>query len=823
MIVPIHWLRDYVGIEVPAKEIAARLNDSGVEVDSVSSIGSAWERDKIFVGRVVRIDAHPNAERLTLPVIDIGEAEHQVVCGASNFGAGDKVPFALEGARLVDSRKRDGSLMTLKAATIRGVESRGMVCSPLELGLSDDHEGILVLPEDAPVGAPLVDFMGGDVIELDLKPNRADCLAVLGVARQVAALFEAPLRELKTGAAQDDRSMLPELKIEIADPELCARYSAAYLYDIRVEPAPEWMRSRLEAAGIRSVNNIVDITNFVMLEIGQPLHAFDWAKLRGNYIGVRSAVEGETLTTLDGNDRILTPENLLIVDAEGPVGLAGVMGGIASEVTDGTSAILLESANFDQTSIRRTSRGLGLRSEASRRFEQRLSPETTVIALRRAVGLALEIGAAKGVDLWEDSYPRPRSPVQIDFPLSEVTRLLGVEYPPDRVIDALSCAGFDVENTGDGVLQVTPPFWRGDVTMDADVVEEVVSIIGFDTVPSTLPTGGVTDEVPWEIDPREDKLRDILVGAGFQEAITYTATSVDRMRKLLVGAPDPPDMDALGREVAERLLAVHRDSIELVNPLRSEQNVMRTTALTPMLETLSSNLRYHDRDVALFEIGPIFLPRDGDLPEERRVLTVVSGARTSETGWNSTGEVDFFGIKGVAELALYRLGVDGARYEPFSHPAFRTGRNAAISIGDSLIGAIGEISPAARSAYDIDETAWAVALDLSRAFDHARHVKRYEPVPRFPAIVQDLSITVDAESRSLDLVESINEAGGNLVTDVILVDEYRGEQVPAGKRGLTYSITYRAADRTLVDSEAAECHARILRALEGRFGAELRS
>ncbi len=823
MLIPIRWLRDYVEIDVSARELAARLNDSGVEVGSVSTVGADWEPDMIFVGQITRIDPHPNAERLTLPTVNFGEGQLQIVTGASNIEVGDKVPFALEGASLVDPRKSDGSLMKLKPASIRGIESRGMVCSPLELGLSDEHEGILIMPEEAPVGAPLVDFMGGDVIELDLRPQRADCLAMLGVARQAGALYGRPLKEPDSGDRRDDRSVLPDLKIEIEDPDLCARYSAGFLFNVTVGQSPVWMRMRLEQAGLRPINNIVDVTNFVMLETGQPLHAFDWAKLQGNLIGVRSARKGELLTTLDGREREFDPENLLIVDGRGPVALAGVMGGLKTEITDGTTEILLESANFAQTSIRRTSRGLGLRSEASRRFEQRLSPETTVHALRRAVQLAEEIGAAKGVELWGDSYPLRREIPIVDFPLSEILRLLGIDFPQDDVIDALSRAGFVVEQSGENSLRVTPPYWRGDVTMKADLVEEVVSIIGYDTIPSTLPTGGVTDVVPGELDPREEALRDVLAAAGFQEAITYTATSADRMGILTPGSPDDGALDDLGRELDDLLLSTAVDPIELVNPLRSEQNVMRTTALPSLLEALAANLRFVDRDVALFEIGPIFLPRDGDLPDERQVLTVVSGAHWSEVGWDKAGEVDFFAIKGVAELVVERLGLSDPRYEPFRHPAFRRGSSAAIFANDRLVGAVGEVSPGVGAAIDVDETAWAFLLDLSRSFESATDVTTYRSPPRFPAIVQDLSIVVGNDSVAADIVAAIRQAGKALVDGVRMVDQYRGGQVPEGKRGLTYSITYRSVDRTLVDEDAAACHQRILKALEARFGAKLRT
>ena len=559
-----------------------------------------------------------------------------------------------------------------------------------------------------------------------------------------------------------------------------------------------------------------------MLETGQPLHAFDAAKLRGDCISIRRAQTGEILTTLDGQNRKLEMDHLLIADSEGPVALAGVMGGLSTEVTEATSEILLESANFSQTTIRRTSRGLGLRSEASRRFEQRLSPETTVKALRRAVQLAEQMGAAKGVALWEDAYPNPAKISPINFPLGEIPRLLGIDFAAHDVRDVLSRAGFAVESSGENSFRVTPPYWRGDVTMKADLVEEVVTILGYDAIPSILPTGQVADVVAGELDWREEVLRDVVAAAGFQEAITYTITSMDRMGVLGSAPVDSKDSDDLGREVDALLLSTSVVPIELINPLRSEQNVMRTTALPSLLETLSDNLRFGDRDMALFEIGPIFLPQIGDLPDERRVFTAVSGARWSEVGWNVAGDVDFFAMKGVAEIIAERLGTPDLDFKRFRHSAFRTGSSAAIMAKDLLIGAVGEVSPQTRDASNIDETAWALILDLSRTFYAANSVRQYEKLPRFPAIVQDLSIVVDIDAPSGDIVETIHQSGTNLIDNIQLIDQYRGEQVPKGKRGLTYSITYRSATRTLVDDDAASIHDRILKALQGRFGAMLR-
>ena len=820
MKVPLIWLRDYVDIQVPVAELAHRLTDAGIEVEGVESIGTGWDRDRVFVGRIVSIDPHPNADRLTLPTVDYGVEERRVVTGAPNIKVGDRVPFAIEGATLIDTHG-DGGPLVLKPTKIRGVESSGMVCSALELGLGEDHEGILILPDDAPVGTPLADYLGGDVIDLDLKPDRSDCLSMIGVARVVAGLFELPLKLPDLGSPRDDRAALPELTIDIRDPELSSRYAAAYLYDLTVADSPHWMQRRLEAAGQRPINNLVDITNFVMLETGQPLHAFDQQKLRGGVIGVRPAEAGETLRTLDGQDRKLSPDDTVIFDGGGAVALAGVMGGLDSEVTETTGDILLEAANFNQTRIRNTSRGMGLRSEASRRFEQRLSAETADYALRRSVRLAEEIGAARGVDLWEDAYPGRTGPVVIDFPLSEVPRLLGIEFPRERVIDALQRAFFEIETDQGDTLRVKVPHWRGDVTMNADLVEEVAVMIGYEAIPSTLPRGGVVGSVVSEVDHRDEIVRDIFAAAGYQEVITYTMSNPERLRQVLGGA-GADAIDEAGARAGERFLPVELEPLKLMNPLRAEEDSLRTTALGHVLETLTANLRFADRDVSLFELAKTFIPAGAELPEERRVLTAVVGQQLSSPGWDQRREATFFDLKGLAELLLRRFGIESPTTAPFRHPTFQAGRCATVSAGDTLLAAFGEVSPATRALSDIDETAWALLVDVDALLSMSDHARQFARLPRFPAVIQDISIVVDLNSRAADFVDAIQSAGGDVVESVALVDEYRGDQVPAGKRGLTFSIVYRDAERTLTDDEVAARHARIVRSLEARFGATLR-
>ena len=534
MRVPLEWLRELTGIEASVDDVATRLTNAGFEVGAIHRAGEHW--DGIVVGEVARIDPHPNADRLNLPTVNTGSEEIQVVCGAWNFEVGDRIAFAPAGTTLWDPYADAPVLKKLKPTRIRGVVSRGMLCSTKELGISDDHEGILVLDPDAPLGQPLAEALGGEVLEFELKANRPDALSVLGIAREAAALYGTEVRSpIPDDRPSDDESSQP-VALEIDDPALCARYSAALVHDVKVGESPAWMRDRLEQAGVRPISTIVDATNYVMLELGQPLHAFDWDTVRGGFIGVRTARPGERLVTLDGQDRELTPETLCIVDAEGPVALAGVMGGLDTEVTDATSTVLLESATFDPISIRRTAHRLNLRSEASRRFEKGLPPELTVLALRRCVQVIEEIGAGRGEFLTADAYPAPSDPEPVSLAFDRIERLMGVAYDRSEVRQALSALEFGLEEDGDE-LRVTPPFWRRDVTAPADVIEEVARLVGYERIPDTLPTGQVMDVAPGEIDERDDEARDVMAGLGFAECVTYALTSEARMARLV-----PPDL-----------------------------------------------------------------------------------------------------------------------------------------------------------------------------------------------------------------------------------------------------------------------------------------
>ncbi len=839
MRVPFQWLCELAGLSAPVDEVARRLTNAGFEVAAVHHAGEHWER--VVVGQVVRIDPHPNADRLNLPTVTTGEAELQVVCGAWNFEMGDKIAFAHSGARLWNAYATEPRLEELKPTKIRGVLSRGMLCSPRELGLGDDHQGILILDPSAPVGRPLIEVLGDPVLEFELKANRPDALSVLGVAREAAALFGTEVHSPIPDPRPSAGALGMTVDLRIHDPALCARYSAAFVTGVSVTESPSWLRTRLEQAGMRPINTIVDATNYVMLELGQPLHAFDWDTIRGGAIGVRPARPGERLTTLDGQDRALTADTLCIVDAEGPVALAGVMGGQTTEVTSATTTVLLESATFDPVSIRRAAQRLTLRSEASRRFEKGLPPELTELALRRCVQLIESIGAGRGEFLSADAWPAPSAPQPVTLAFDRIERLTGLAYDRAEVRRALAALAFTLDDSG-GELRVTPPFWRRDVTTPADVVEEVARLLGYDRIPNTLPMGRVTGVMPGEVDPRDDDLRDVMAGLGFCECVTYALTNETRMARLI-----PPDlldadpeaplggaaawdelrrsaMNEAGRALAERLLPLHRAPLRLRNHLSSDESTLRLTGLSTMLETLRANRRHADRDLMLFDYQPIFLRREDDLPDEPILLTAVLGARLSSGRWDETRTVDLHVVRGIVDELLTRAGVDPLAMgcQNVRHPTFAPGQAAGVTRADRLLAAYGQIAPQVAAAFDLDEPAWALLVDVEavRAFD--TDTAQFQPWSDYPAARRDLAVVVDADTPQADVLDTIHRAGRPLLASVRLFDEYRGEQIPPNKRSLAYTLSYAAPNRTLTDKEADRSHNKVTRALQHRLGAELR-
>jgi phenylalanyl-tRNA synthetase beta chain len=845
MRVSLKWLRDYTDITIPAADLAARMTLGGVEVGKIERFPETWDPDKIFVGQITALAPHPNADRLQLATTDYGKGTITVVTGAWNIAVGDKVPVALLGARLRNGHSEQHEMVELKPTKLRGVPSEGMVCSALELGLGEDHAGIMILPADAPVGMPFVDYLGDTVFELEIK-GRWDCLSLLGVAQEAAGIQRAHLnqpvayREPPVDYLENGEEIARSISIEIADPDLCPRYSATLLRGVTVGPSPRWLQERLLAVGLRPINNIVDITNYVMWETGQPLHAFDYDLIHGKKIIVRRARAGETIVSLDGKQRDLTTDMCMIADVDRAVAIGGVMGGLDSEVSDKTTNILLESANFLPTSIRRTGRALQMFSEAQRRFEKGLPADGTIPAARRATRLMLEIAggvAAKGV---ADCYPAPTPRQPITLTTHEVTRVLGVEIALAEMARVLTALGFAVTQQAEDTLRVVVPLRRVDCTIPADLIEEIARIVGYDTMPTTMIAAPIPEEQLTSLEREwEEIVRDCLVGCGYSEVILYALSNEQTAGKMQ--PKSDPIASTVPDLVARRLLGEGAQPLRLANPMRSDMDLMRTSALPDMLATLSANLHRQDRDVAVFEIGRVYLERGDELPDERRVLTLASGQFRSAAAWGQREESDLFDAKGAAEAVLAAMRLCAPAYRialtPARHPSFHPGRLALVSLERSTgkkgkydpavpVGLLGEMHSNVCANFDIAERVYVLCLDLTQAFEMAGRPgapsRDYRPVPRFPPTMQDISLTVKDDVPAARIEDVIRRAGGGLVVGVQLFDLYKGERVPAGMKSLAYSITYQSLERTLESKDVAEAHARIEKRLEQEVGAAIR-
>jgi phenylalanyl-tRNA synthetase beta chain len=800
MKVSLNWLKDYVNITLSAKELAGRLTMSGNEVGRIDVVGGSWEH--VFVGQVTALDKHPNADRLKLVTIDLGTERMTVVTGAPNMEVGQKVPFAKVGARLIDGHT--GEVAELKPAKIRGVKSEGMACSEKELGISDNHQGIMILPADAPVGVPLSQYLGDTIYDIKVTPNRADCLSVIGIASEVAALTSQPTHIPDPGYAEEGEPIHNFISVEIADPNLCSRYCASLVTGVKIGPSPQWMQQRLIAGGMRPISNVVDITNYVMLEYGQPLHSFDYSQIRGKKIIVRRAQNDEILYTLDNMERNLNPDMLVIADQKEPVALAGVMGGANSEVIEHTTAILLESANFNNISIRRTSIKLNLRSEASSRFERGLSPELAPIALRRATQLLLELAGGKAAKGIADVYPGKKEPKPVLLPKERVGRVLGLELSTERVQKVLESLGFGCKAAGtSGDLMVTIPYWRTDVRMADDLVEEIARIIGYDEIPTTLLSSQIPQQVPAPMLALKEQIRDLLVGCGMQEVITYSLVSQATLDKV-----DP--QHKLG------------PALRVANPMSLEQEYLRTSLRPGLLATFASNEKHEKDGIKLFEVSRVYLHRANDLPEEREMLVGILGGPRLERSWLSGEDtIDFFDAKGILETVLNRLKVK-ASFQPAEDQILLAGKTAEVVVAGQKVGVVGEVHPKTAALFDIStQPIILFEIDLVKLLSLTAAVYRYRPIPRFPGNTRDIALIVDnslAASRVQEVIESFP-----LVDQVTLFDVYSGEQVPQGKKSLAFSIRYQSAERTLTDEEVNQAHQQIIDRLQRDFGAILRS
>ena len=806
MKVPLSWLRELVDITLPIDELAHRLTMAGTEVEDVVRVGADW--DQVFIAEVIELERHPDADDLYVARLDVGvRGLATVVTGATNLRVGARVPLVRPGGRLPGGR-------SIEARVLRGVRSEGMVCSGDELGLSTDRSGIYLLDGEAEgdLGRPLDDVLGDTVLDLYVTPNRPDCLSVFGVAREVHAITGAPLRRISTRAPRGLRSAAELVRVEIVDAELCARFTAAYIAGVTPSPSPSWLQRRLHLAGVRPISNVVDATNYTMLELGQPQHAFDADRL-GDTIVVRRAAPGERLMTLDNVDRILDGDMLAIADALRPVSIAGVMGGASTEVSETTRNVVLETANFQPRTIRRTSSLLRLGSEASRRFERGLDPDLAMVAAERTTELLVRLTGGTAADGIVDVYPGRTEPRQILVDEDDVAGLLGRPYARTQVAEVLRSLDFVVEPRGERLL-VTVPGHRPDVEGRADLAEEVGRITGYDAIPDSLPTGAPPEPKVDSERMAAERARDVLVGCGLREVITYSLVAPDSTARLLaVGEPAGGDP---GPEL-----------IPVANPISTDQSVLRTTLLPSLIDTARSNLRHRD-GVAIFELARVYLPPLDPLPTERMRLGILLTGRLAPADWNAPAHpADFWDLKGMVEELLRAFGLTG-RWAAAARPEHHAGRCAEVRVTSDdgsveSLGFLGQLHPRAAEAFDLrGRELYAAELYFDILAAAALGQGQIRPLPRFPALERDLALVVDRTTPAADVATALADAGGELLEQGGLFDVYQGPQVPPDKKSLAYTLRFRAPDRTLTDEEADAAMARIVAAATERFGATVR-
>ena len=804
MKVTLNWLKDYVDFDLSADDLSHRLTMAGLEVDGMERLGEGL--NTVVVARLADVQKHPDAERLTVCKVETGSLTQQVVCGAQNHKTGDLVALAQIGTVLPGDFK-------IKKSKIRGQESCGMLCSVSELGLADESDGILILPHNLTVGQPVFKELGlKDVVyEIGLTPNRADCLSVVGVAREVSAMVEAELRLPVPVITESDCAASDKTSVVVEDADLCPRYAARLIENVQIGPSPAWLVQRLEAVGMRSINNVVDITNFVMMELGQPLHAFDFNLLRGRRILVRRAQDGDQFTTLDGQIRTLMGSDLVICDGEGPVALAGVMGGGNSEVSQETTDILLESAYFNPIAIRRTSKRLGLHTESSHRFERGTDVDMVPLALDRAAALIAELADGSIASGVVDVYPEELTRRVVTITASRASQVLGLDVDADDVRKKLSSIGLNCEHQvdrRDGAVSVTIPNFRPDLEREIDLIEEVARLIGYDHIPSTMPVSTLTcQQLPVHLS-LERQVRDRMIQMGYAEVINYSFFSPNCLAKIRLAADD-----------------LRRQNIQILNPLTEEQGSMRTTLVPSLLETAARNQAYRSEDLALFELRPVFQPEAGaELPCESLRMTAVLCGRREPQGWSQSAETaDFFDMKGVVEQLLAHLRIADVSWqtehdEPFYHP----GKSCALYKGERLLGTLGELHPEVLHSFGLGQSVILCDLDVEVLFDLSDDTVKFQPLSRFPDVQRDSAFLVDADISAQQALAVLGQVKIKDLESIELFDVYCGEGIPAGKKSLAIRACYRAMDRTLTDELIQSLHGKLIKAMEREFGAELR-
>lgn len=802
MIISLKWLREMVDCTLSVEQLAHRLTMTGLEIEAVTKTGSIPEN--VVVGRVDKVVRHPKADRLSVCTVFNGMRDLQVVCGAPNVREGILVPLAVEGATLPNG-------MTIRPVQLRGVDSFGMICSQKELGLGEDASGIWILDIDAAPGTELAEAMGGGdtLLELSITPNRGDCLSMLGVAREVAAMCGTTVKVPESSVEETGADIHGQTSVTIEDADGCPRYSARLLRGVTIGPSPAWLRERVESAGVRSINNIVDVTNLILLELGQPLHAFDFDRLREGRIVVKRAAAGQKFSTLDGVERVLRDDTLLICDGVGPVAVAGVMGGLDSEITPETRNVLIESAYFDPICIRRTSKKLGLRSESSYRFERGIDPEGVIRAVDRAARLMREVGGGeiqKGV---VDVYPARIKPVELNFRVERANRFLSMKLTADEMSRALRSIEMTVENGPDaGTLKVTVPTFRPDVTREVDLAEEVARLVGYDEIPVTHPTVAVSSAPPEPHMAARQEVRNLLKSAGFFEVINYSFVSLDGIRKLGLAEGDP------------RL-----DPIPVRNPLSEELAVMRTTLLPGILNTAVGNMGHRNEDLRIYELSKVFMPRAGEpLPEEpHHLVGLMAGRRSIDTLYGGDDPVDYSDVKGAVEVVFEVFNLPEVTYTAEGLPPYIDPLNGAVAIcGGKVLGCLGRLHGDVSVAFDFKKPVYVFEIDFDGLYAMQRPRSLFRSLPKFPPVVRDIAVIADESLPVKAPLDFILSRGIALLEEIEVFDIYRSPQIGPGRKSLGYRLVYRAPDRSLTDEEINALHGELTNAVIEEFKVAMR-
>ena len=801
----LEWIRSMVPeLSCTAQEYMDAMTLSGSKVEGYEELDADLE--KIVIGQIEKIEKHPDADKLIICQVNVGTGENiQIVTGAPNVKEGDKVPVVLDGGRVAgghDGKKTPGGVK-IKKGKLRGVESFGMMCSIEELGSTKDmypeapEYGIYIFPEDAVVGADAVEALGlhNSVFEYEITSNRVDCFGIIGLAREAAATFRKEFHPPVVTATGNNEDVNDYVKVSVEDTKLCPRYTARVVKNIKIAPSPEWMQRRLAAQGIRPINNIVDITNYVMEEYGQPMHAYDLDTIAGHQIVVKRAEKGQKFVTLDGQERTMDDSVLMICDGEKAIGIAGIMGGENSMITDDVKTMLFEAACFDGTNIRLSSKKVGLRTDASGKFEKGLDPNNAIEAMNRACQLIEELGAGEVVGGVVDVYTTVKEGRSIPFEPEKYNRLLGTDIAPETMLDYFKMLdlGYDKEKN-----EILVPSWRQDLECDADIAEEVARFYGYDKIPTSLPSGeATTGKLSFKL--RVEKLaRDIAEFCGFSQAMTYSFESPKVFDKLLLPADSPL-----------------RETVVITNPLGEDFSIMRTVSLNGMLTSLATNYNRRNQNVRLYELGNIYLPKQTpvtELPEERMQFTL-----------GMYGEGDFYTMKGVVEELFDKLGMhEKAEYDPSDKKSFlHPGRQADIVYHGNVIGYLGEIHPTVAANYAIKERVYVAVLDMPYIVEYASFDRKYRGIAKFPAVTRDLSMVVPKEVLAGDIEKVFDEKGGQYLESYALFDIYEGAQIKRGYKSIAYTLTFRAQDKTLEDADIQNAMNKILKKLE-ELGIELR-